>query len=120
MSELIRWQPVMTRWSPFKELEDMEKRARQLRQTALNKLIDNLLLEQAARKAGTDTDGYLRRNVESVEVSPAEVDQAYVQSQKQFLGVLPAEAKYRIRKNLPAPSHLHCNERSAAQVLRAA
>lgn len=82
------------------QLEDMEKRARQLRQTALNKLIDNLLLEQAARKAGTDTDGYLRRNVESVEVSSAEVDQAYVQSQKQFPGVLPAEAKYRIRRTL--------------------
>jgi hypothetical protein len=45
-------------------VEDLEQRARQLRQTALNKLIDNLLLEQAARAAGTDTDDYLRRNVE--------------------------------------------------------
>ena len=26
MSELTRWQPMMTRWNPFKELEDMEKR----------------------------------------------------------------------------------------------
>jgi HSP20 family protein len=26
MSELTRWQPVMTRWNPFKEWEEMEKR----------------------------------------------------------------------------------------------
>jgi len=82
------------------QLDDLEQRARQLRQTALNKLIDNLLLEQAARAAGTDTGDYLHRNVESVEVSPAEVDQAYERSRNQFLGVLPAEAKYRIRRTL--------------------
>jgi hypothetical protein len=26
MFELTRWQPVMTRWNPFKELEEIEKR----------------------------------------------------------------------------------------------
>lgn len=26
MSTLTRWEPMMTRWNPFKELEDMEKR----------------------------------------------------------------------------------------------
>lgn len=26
MSELTRWQPMMTRWNPFKDLEEMEKR----------------------------------------------------------------------------------------------
>jgi len=26
MSDLTRWEPVLTRWNPFKELEDMEKR----------------------------------------------------------------------------------------------
>ena len=26
MSELTRWQPTMTRWNPFKELDEMEKR----------------------------------------------------------------------------------------------
>src|SRR6266704_3468701 len=26
MSALTRWEPVMTRWNPFKDLEDMEKR----------------------------------------------------------------------------------------------
>ena len=26
MPDLTRWQPTMTRWNPFKDLEDMEKR----------------------------------------------------------------------------------------------
>ncbi len=26
MSALTRWEPVMTRWNTFKELEDMEQR----------------------------------------------------------------------------------------------
>ena len=26
MSDLTRWQPTTTRWNPFKDLEDMEKR----------------------------------------------------------------------------------------------
>ena len=26
MADLTRWEPMMTRWNPFKELEDMEKR----------------------------------------------------------------------------------------------
>lgn len=82
------------------QLDELEQRARQLRQAALNKLIDNLLLEQAARKAGTDPTEYLRRNVESAGVTDPEVDQAYERSRKQFPGVLPAEAKYRIRRSL--------------------
>jgi protein-disulfide isomerase len=82
------------------QLEDLDQRARQLRQAALKKLIDNLLLEQAARAEGTTTDDYLRRNVESVGVSASEVDQGYERSRNQFAGVLPAEAKYRIRRTL--------------------
>lgn len=57
-------------------MDDMEQRLRQLRQASLNKLIDNRLLEQAARAAGTDTGDYLRRNVESAGVSATEVDEA--------------------------------------------
>ena len=26
MSDLTRWEPMMTRWNPLKDLEDMEKR----------------------------------------------------------------------------------------------
>lgn len=26
MSGLTRWEPMMTRWNPFKDLEEMEKR----------------------------------------------------------------------------------------------
>ncbi len=83
-----------------KQIESMEERARQVRQTALNKLIDNLLLEQAARAEGLSVDQYLSRNVESLAVSTAEVDQAFERSRAQFPGVLPAEAKYRIRRTL--------------------
>ena len=82
------------------QLEELEQRARQLRQTALNKLIDNLLIEQAARAAGTDTAEFLRRHVESVGVSPSEVDDTYERNGRQFSGVLPAEAKYRVRRTL--------------------
>lgn len=83
-----------------KQMEALEEHARQVRQTALNKLIDNLLLEQAARAEFVSVSDYLSRHVESVGVSPAEVDQAYERSQDQFPGVLPAEAKYRIRRTL--------------------
>lgn len=82
------------------QIEELESRARQVRQAALNKLIDNLLLEQAARAAGLDISGYLAGTVESVEVSPEEVDQGYARSQAQFPTVLAAEAKYRIRRTL--------------------
>ncbi len=83
-----------------KQIEAIEERARQIRQAALNKLIDNLLLEQAARAENRSVSEYLFQHVESVAVSPAEVDQAYERSREQFPGVLPAEAKYRIRRTL--------------------
>jgi predicted DsbA family dithiol-disulfide isomerase len=58
------------------------------------------LLEQAARIEGMSVDAYLNRHVESVGILAAEVDQAYERSRDQFAGVLPAEAKYRIRRTL--------------------
>jgi predicted DsbA family dithiol-disulfide isomerase len=82
------------------QLEALETRARQIRQSALNKLIDNLLLEQAARADSVSTADYLRRHVESAGVSAEEVDEAYERSRQQFPGVLAAEAKYRIRRSL--------------------
>jgi protein-disulfide isomerase/Skp family chaperone for outer membrane proteins len=91
-----------------KQIESIEERVRQLRQGALNKLIDNLLIEQAAKAEEIDIDAYLHKKVESVSVPAAEVDQAYDRSRDQFPGVLPAEAKYRIRRTLED------NRRSAA------
>jgi protein-disulfide isomerase len=78
----------------------LEDRIRQLREAGLNKLIDNLLLEQAARAEGITTDEYLKRHVESVGVSSSDVDQAYSRSRDQFGNALPAEARYRIRRTL--------------------
>jgi protein-disulfide isomerase len=82
------------------QLQAMEERVRQMRQAALNKLIDNILLEQAARSEAMSVDRYLETRVESVTVASADVDRAYEQSRDQYPGVLPAEAKYRIRRTM--------------------
>jgi protein-disulfide isomerase len=82
------------------QLQAMEERVRQMRQAALNKLIDNALLEQAARSQRISVDQYLQTRVESITVASADVDRAYDESRDQFPGVLPAEAKYRIRRTM--------------------
>jgi protein-disulfide isomerase len=82
------------------QMQAIEERVRQMRQAALSKLIDNTLLEQAARSEGISVDQYLQTRVESVSVAPAHVDHAYAGSRDQFPGVLPAEAKYRIRRTM--------------------
>ena len=82
------------------QLAAVEERVRQMRQAALSKLIDNLLLEQDARKHFMSVDDYLRTRIESVTVSAADVNRAYESSRSQFPGVLPAEAKYRVRRTL--------------------
>jgi hypothetical protein len=71
------------------QLAALEERVRQMRQAALAKLIDNLLLEQDARKHFVSVDEYLRKHVESVSVPDTEVDRAYEASRDQFPGVLP-------------------------------
>ena len=82
------------------QLEAIEERIRQMRQGMLNKLIDNLLLEQAARSEGLSADRFLESRVESVSVPAADVDRAFQSSRDNFRGILPAEAKYRIRRTL--------------------
>jgi len=82
------------------QIEAMEDRLRQLREATLHRLIDNLLLRQAAQKQGINVDEYLQTRVESVAISSAEVDRAYAGSRDQFPGILPAEAKYRIRRTM--------------------
>jgi protein-disulfide isomerase len=82
------------------QIQAMEDRIRQLRESALSKLIDNLLLEQAAGKRGMSVDAYLHDKVESITISSAEVDRAYNASRDQFPGSLGAEVKYRIRRTL--------------------
>jgi hypothetical protein len=52
------------------------------------------------RENFVSVDEYLRKHVESVSVPGAEVDRAYEASRDQFPGVLPAEAKYRVRRTL--------------------
>jgi protein-disulfide isomerase len=67
----------------------------------LFKLIDNLLLRQAALEEGIELHEYLRENVEEgVEISDGEIEQSYQSNVRRFSGALPAEAKYRIRRIL--------------------
>jgi protein-disulfide isomerase len=82
------------------QLQAMEERVRQMRQAALDKLIDNVLLEQAASSQGITVDQYLQTHVESITVPSADIDRAYEGSRDEFPGVLPAEAKYRIRRTM--------------------
>ena len=83
-----------------KQIEAIEEQARKLKQTALNKLIDNLLLEQAAASEGVSLEEYLHKNVERVAVSQEDVEDAYRKSKENLPGILPPEAKYRIRRTL--------------------
>lgn len=71
-----------------------------MRRVALNKLIDNRLIEQAARTAKVSVAQYLGEHVEQVTVSNQQVDEAYGKSAGRFPGQLPAEVKYRIRRTL--------------------
>ena len=81
-------------------LTQFEDQLRRLRQTVLMKLIDTLLLEQAARKEGVSLDDYLRRHLEGVAVSDEEVEEAYQRSRNRFPRTLAPEAKHRIRRDL--------------------
>jgi protein-disulfide isomerase len=82
------------------QLSELEEQKRRLRLTVLAKLIDNTLLDQAAREASLSLEEYLRRHVESVSVSDAEVEEAYRRNLFQFGGILAPEAKYRIRRSM--------------------
>lgn len=83
-----------------KQIQELQQQVERLKQSALNRLIDNLLLAQAARAEGFTVEEYLRRNVESAVVSTAEVEEAYERSKAQFPGVIAPEIKYRIRRTL--------------------
>lgn len=80
--------------------EAIEQQLEAIRRTVLLKLIDNRLVEQAARAQGLAVEAYLRANVEQVTVSDEEVEEIYRRSRERFPGALAPEAKYRIRREL--------------------
>jgi protein-disulfide isomerase len=82
------------------QLTELEQQARRLRETMLVKLIDNLLLEQAARKQNLTIEEFLKRRLEQISVSDQEVEAAWSRSRQRFPGALASEAKYRIRRAL--------------------
>ena len=82
------------------QIEQMNQQLEQIRRSMLDKLINNLLLQQAARDEGLDANNYLKVKVESITVSEDEVDEAYEKSKHRFPAVLESEVKYRIRRKL--------------------
>lgn len=81
-------------------IEQMNNQLEQFKRSMLDRLINNLLLQQAARAEGLTIDGYLKGKVESVTVSEDEVEGAYEKSKDRFPGILESEVKYRIRRQL--------------------
>jgi protein-disulfide isomerase len=82
------------------QLDTINQQISSLKQTALNRLIDNLLVEQAAKAEGVSVQRFLAEHVEHVTVQDAEVNDAYEKSKSQFPATLVPEAKYRIRRSL--------------------
>ncbi|MCS6951232.1 MAG: thioredoxin domain-containing protein [Bryobacterales bacterium] len=82
------------------QLAQLEQQILRLRESMLVRLIDNLLLEQAARRENLTVEEFLARRLQFAAVSDEEVEAAWLRSRERFPGALAAEAKYRIRRNL--------------------
>ncbi|MDE2964704.1 MAG: SurA N-terminal domain-containing protein, partial [Acidobacteriota bacterium] len=66
------------------QIEQMNQQLQQIKRSMLDSLINNMLLEQAARAEGLDLNEYLKIKVESLAVSDEEVDAAYSKSRHRF------------------------------------
>ena len=82
------------------QIEQMNQQLRQIKRSMLDRLINNMLLQQAARAEGLHLNEYLKIEVESVTVSDDEVDAAYSKSRHRFPAMLESEVKYRIQREL--------------------
>ena len=82
------------------QIEQSNRRLEQIRRSMLDRLINNLLLKQAAQGEGLDLNDYLKIKVERVTVSDEEVEAAYAKSRHRFPAMLESEVKYRIRREL--------------------
>lgn len=82
------------------QLRPLEERVRQLRSSALQSLISEVLLRQEAERRGTTLSELLSEVGSGARVEPAEVEAAYESGRGQFPGVPEFEAKEQIRENL--------------------
>ena len=82
------------------QIEQMNNQLKRFKRSMLDKLINNLLLQQAARAEGLDGNAYLKVKVENITVSENEVDKVYAKSKHRFPATLESEVKYRIRRKL--------------------
>lgn len=102
------------------QIEQMNNQLERFRQSMLDKLINNLLLQQAARAEGLDANAYLKVKVENITVSEDEVDEAYVKSKHRFPATLESEVKYRIRRKLEDNRRAEALKQLLAKLRRAA
>lgn len=63
-------------------------------------MIDNILIKQAAAAQGVSVDEFLRTRIENIAVPEEDVESEFERRKSQFPAALPAEAKYRIRREL--------------------
>ena len=82
------------------QIKQMNQQLQQIKRSMLDRLINNMLLQQAARAEGLDLNEYLKIKVESLRVSDEEVDAAFSKSKHRFPAILESEVKYRIRRGL--------------------
>ncbi|MFB3906532.1 MAG: thioredoxin domain-containing protein [Acidobacteriota bacterium] len=91
--------------------EESEQRLRAVRESVLDRLIDGLLLSQAARKAAITPEEYLKKHLAIAAVDDVQVEQAFLSNKERFPGMIDAEVKYRVRREL--------EDRSRAEALTA-
>jgi protein-disulfide isomerase len=104
------------------QVDPLKRQIERTTDAALSTLIDNLILEQAAKSDAFSVEEYLRLNLKVSAVADEEVERAYEGGKHQFPGFPPWEAKYRIRKGMEekrrseALAHLLQNLRKKANI----
>lgn len=82
------------------QVEPLTRQIEKTREAALNGMIDNLVLQQAADSAGLTVEDYLKANLKPAAVTDEEVTEAYEQGKDRSPGFPAWEAKHRIRRGL--------------------
>lgn len=82
------------------QLGALREQEKKLREMVLLRLIDNVLVLQAAKKEGLSVDNYIQRKVENAAVTEQEVEREFSRNRSKFTGALDIEAKYRIRRGM--------------------
>lgn len=82
------------------QVQALEERIYQLKNSALQALIGEVLIEQEAARRGTSVNDLIAEIVTRAQVDPTEIAAAWGNSRAQLIGVPEFEAKEQIRENL--------------------